>query len=661
MAIVRFTVTKKIVFGLAAIAVIGIAAMLVIYAGLNAVGQAVHKLAVEEQPFNAAAYEMEVNVNGIGFALMKYLTSRNPQYRAWVEEDHSDFKNYHATYLQLTKTERERELAARVGVLYADYSALADVLMRTRDQQEAQFTKVSMNIERIDRIIDDHLQPAASAQKAWNADRFANALSAANLEADIAELGFWVASYHGAAKTAQSKALIYAKLKEFGEGLLHFKGLGLSAEEERLANVVSVLFEQTAEAINTVVALEDLIVKHRQEFIDRRVAMDQLFDDQIQPLAMLGLSLPREQADEAAHQVLRTMRYLIPAFLFSAALVGFLFIRFIILPLNALQRGTEAISSGDLTYRIAPGKNDEFGDLATRFNRMVEELESTTVSRVRLLESEKKLQQSVADLRHEIGERERAEQERRRLEADLRRNEAMSEMGALTAGVAHEVRNPLFGISSTLDAMEVRFSNLTELQPYLEVLRREVDRVSNLMGDLLEYGKATALELVPCPIEEPIAQAAAACIPIAESAGVTTDYRAQSHGMALVLVDRARLVQVFQNLLDNAIRYSPPGGVVTIVTRAVDDAGTSWIECEIADRGPGFGLEDLPHVFEPFFTRRHGGTGLGLSIVRRIVEAHGGSIVAANGAQGGAIMTVRLAVAPTMASVAHGRTADGSQ
>jgi signal transduction histidine kinase len=70
--------------------------------------------------------------------------------------------------------------------------------------------------------------------------------------------------------------------------------------------------------------------------------------------------------------------------------------------------------------------------------------------------------------------------------------------------------------------------------------------------------------------------------------------------------------------------------------------GQRWIECVVADSGPGFRAEDLPHVFDPFFTRRHGGTGLGLSIVHQIAQEHGGEIVAANRPQGGAAMTVRL-------------------
>jgi len=351
---------------------------------------------------------------------------------------------------------------------------------------------------------------------------------------------------------------------------------------------------------------------------------------------------------------------LIPGFLLSAGFVGVLFIRSITRPLNQLKMGTDVIGLGDFAYRIPRATDDEFGDLAYRFNQMSEQLESTTVSKGLLLESEAKLQQTVTDLRHEIGERERAEQERARLAADLRRSETMSAMGALTAGVAHEVRNPLFGISSTLDAMEARFRSVTEFQRYVDVLHREVNRMNKLMGDLLEYGKPTALELVSGAVRELIAQAVNACIPLAENMGVVVTQHTRSD-IPPVLTDRRRLVQVFQNLLENAIHYSPRGGRVTIAAEAVVNVGTTWIECVVRDSGPGFKLEDLPHVFEPFFTRRGGGTGLGLSIVQRIVEAHGGFIVAANRVEGGAVVIVRLPAAPRSARAAPTSVVDVPQ
>jgi signal transduction histidine kinase len=119
-------------------------------------------------------------------------------------------------------------------------------------------------------------------------------------------------------------------------------------------------------------------------------------------------------------------------------------------------------------------------------------------------------------------------------------------------------------------------------------------------------------------------------------------------------MDRGRIVQVFRNLLENSLQHAPQGGRVEVEAGPTVDAGLAWALCRVTDSGPGFSPEDLPRVFEPFFTRRRDGTGLGLSIVQRIVEQHGGRISAGNLPQGGAVMEVRLPVAPAAPRQAPG-------
>ncbi len=295
-------------------------------------------------------------------------------------------------------------------------------------------------------------------------------------------------------------------------------------------------------------------------------------------------------------------------------------------------------------YRLVPTGRDEFTELAQHFNQMVAQLEMTTVSKGLLEASEQKLRETVGDLRHEIAERQRAEEEQARLQASLRRSETMAAMGSLVAGVAHEVRNPLFGISSTLDAFEARFGAREEFQRYLTVLRGELRRLTELTRELLEYGRPPSLELSPGKIEEAIGAAVEVCAPLARRLNIRIAERV-SEGLPPVLRDQRRLLQVFQNLLENAVHHSPTGGLVAVEAAEVCEDGKAWIDCVIKDSGPGFRPEDLPLIFEPFFTRRRGGTGLGLSIVQRIVEEHHGTITAGNRPEGGAVVTVRLPVA----------------
>ncbi len=228
-----------------------------------------------------------------------------------------------------------------------------------------------------------------------------------------------------------------------------------------------------------------------------------------------------------------------------------------------------------------------------------------------------------------------------RLQESLRRSETMSAMGTLVAGVAHEVRNPLFSLSATLDAFEARFGERGEYRRHINVLRGEVNRLNHLMGELLEYGRPHRLELVKDSIEGVIAQAVISCNALADRMKVRIDNCVEGR-MERVMMDRKRMVQVFQNLIENAIQHSTAGGGVRIEAREESRNGQVWIMCEVSDEGPGFDEADLARVFEPFYTKRRGGTGLGLSIVHRIVEEHGGEIAAGNRAEGGARVEVRL-------------------
>ena len=228
-----------------------------------------------------------------------------------------------------------------------------------------------------------------------------------------------------------------------------------------------------------------------------------------------------------------------------------------------------------------------------------------------------------------------------RLEESLRRKETMSAMGALVAGVAHEVRNPLFGISSTLDAFEARFGRGEQFQRYLQTLRGQVDRLGELMNDLLEYGRPLAAELHPVHVDELIAQAVHACESLMRKNGVGVSIEAPTD-LPRALADRKRLVQVFQNIVDNAVRHSPAGGRVVVSASLESRGAERMLRCEIRDQGPGFEDADLPRVFEPFFTKRRGGTGLGLSIVQRIVDQHGGRLLARNHEGGGGSVVVLL-------------------
>ncbi|MEW6272458.1 MAG: PAS domain S-box protein, partial [Thermodesulfobacteriota bacterium] len=240
----------------------------------------------------------------------------------------------------------------------------------------------------------------------------------------------------------------------------------------------------------------------------------------------------------------------------------------------------------------------------------------------------------------DLTEAKRAAERLAQLQQQLRRNEVMATIGSLVAGFAHEARNPLFGISAVLDAFTARFGDREEYGEHLALLRRDVKRLNDLMHDLLEFGRPTA-ELHVGSLRPVVEDAVAQCGTLSRQSGVALEADLPQDELRVRMNDR--LVRAFQNVLQNAIQFSPGGSTVRIETEVVAGGnGDRVVECRFRDSGPGLRPDDLPRLFEPFFTRRAGGTGLGLAIVQRIVEEHGGTVAAMNQPAGGALICVRL-------------------
>jgi PAS domain S-box-containing protein len=227
------------------------------------------------------------------------------------------------------------------------------------------------------------------------------------------------------------------------------------------------------------------------------------------------------------------------------------------------------------------------------------------------------------------------------LQEQLRQARVMEAMGSLVAGVAHEVRNPLFSITATLDAIESTLGQRPELVEHATLLRSQAGRLTQLTRDLLDYGRPSALQRTPTDLGGVVRRAARACATLARQRKVSVEERIAADLPRLEL-DGARMEQALENLVTNALQHAPSGSLVSLTAECCALEGEPWVRCLVEDGGPGLAPEHLGRVFEPFFTRRKGGTGLGLSIVRRMVEAHGGRVTVENRDGGGARFTVWL-------------------
>lgn len=224
------------------------------------------------------------------------------------------------------------------------------------------------------------------------------------------------------------------------------------------------------------------------------------------------------------------------------------------------------------------------------------------------------------------------------LQSRLEQQRQMAAMGALVAGVAHEVRNPLFAISATVDAMEQTAG--PELREYFEVLREEIDRMTTLMQDLLAYGRPAAPVFSDVPIAQIVDMAVRACGALATRQRV--QIVAGNPVSLTVVADRDRLSRAIENVVMNAVQHSAPDSRVTISVTSNRQKKARIAHITVRDEGRGFTSEDLPRVFEPFFSRRKGGTGLGLALVHQIVTEHAGQVTAANAEGGGAEVVISI-------------------
>lgn len=222
---------------------------------------------------------------------------------------------------------------------------------------------------------------------------------------------------------------------------------------------------------------------------------------------------------------------------------------------------------------------------------------------------------------------------RRELEEDLKRADRLATLGTFAAGLAHEIRNPLGGIKGAAQLLRRALDRDPSLLEYTDIMIREVDRVNQLIEQLLDLCRPARLNLAPINIHEILEAVLLLEVETARERNVTVRKRFDP-SLPPIRGDRAQLTQVFLNLVKNAFQAMEQTGALTITTRVETDfhikeqgkRRDQFIWIDIEDQGAGIKEEDLPQIFSPFFTTKNNGTGLGLAVCYHIIKEHGGLI-----------------------------------
>ncbi|MBI4247744.1 MAG: PAS domain-containing protein [Candidatus Rokubacteria bacterium] len=245
----------------------------------------------------------------------------------------------------------------------------------------------------------------------------------------------------------------------------------------------------------------------------------------------------------------------------------------------------------------------------------------------------------------------------RQLEAEVRRGETLAAAGRMAVGVAHEIRNPLGAIRGAVQLLARELGALGDgarLQEYTDVMLKEVDRVNRIIETLLDLGRPVQLRRVPLNLHQLLERVALLHEEDARARAVTF-VRRYDPSLPAIMGDEDRLVQVFHNLVGNAMDAMKQGGRLTLSTRVSlnplygkMDTGSgprTMVEAQVADEGQGIPAAARGKIFDPFFTTKERGLGLGLALCHRILEEHLGAIQVDSTEGKGTVVTCFLPIA----------------
>jgi two-component system NtrC family sensor kinase len=360
-------------------------------------------------------------------------------------------------------------------------------------------------------------------------------------------------------------------------------------------------------------------------------------------LGVVDVSYSLEEVDASQSLHMRYLLVLSVVFiLFVSLSVGYLLKRLIYRPLKDLEAGVHRISAGNLGELIAVRSADEFGQVAGTFNGMS----------LALNESRQAVQALVESLETKVEERTR---ELLLARAEVAQGEKLAAVGVLSAGIAHELNNPLTGVLTFTSLMRKKVKDGTEDADDLDLVIRETKRCASIIRRLLDFAR----EKVPVKgffdanglivdtvrfVERPASL---------QQIDITTELQAD---LPQVWGDADLIKQVVMNLLMNAQQAIDTDGHIVVQTCLIqgthaaesDKLAAPMVEIAVRDNGCGIPQSNLQRIFDPFFTSKEvgKGTGLGLSVSYGIVKAHGGRISVESSLGEGSVFRVLLPVTP---------------
>jgi signal transduction histidine kinase len=348
-----------------------------------------------------------------------------------------------------------------------------------------------------------------------------------------------------------------------------------------------------------------------------------------EPVGVLAVALPSNfiVTTEATSRNLFSLIFSLGTV--AVIVVGYLLSQSVARPILRVRDVSLAVASGDLGQKTGIDRKDEIGQLAAVFDLMTFRLRRRTAQAARLtaetIERNKEL--AEANTRLQVAQQQ------------LVQSEKLASVGQLTAGIVHDVKNPLGVIKGLAEEVEEQVGSDKEVVSQLKLIRDSAVRANTIVSDLLKFARQSNPELSYQNICATVETSARLTDYLARKAGVKVSTELPSSGV-MAFYDAQLIEQVLINLIQNAIQAMPKGGSLRLKVIQKED----WVETSVQDTGTGIKKENLSRIFDPFFTTKPPGegTGLGLSVSYGIVAQHGGEILVDSKVGKGTTFTIRL-------------------
>ena len=227
----------------------------------------------------------------------------------------------------------------------------------------------------------------------------------------------------------------------------------------------------------------------------------------------------------------------------------------------------------------------------------------------------------------------------RQLEQEVARSRHLNAIGSLAAGVAHEIRNPLSSIKGFAVYFKQRLSGNQEDEETADIMIAETERLNRVISQLIEFARPLTLKKEPTNLTDLVRHTIRLVEAEARKSAVEIDVKADED-LPQADMDPDKIKQVLLNIFLNALAAMPTGGRLSIELAAQKE----WMDVTVSDTGEGIKEEDLPRIYDPYFTSKPAGTGLGLAVVQKIMDAHGGLVQMESKAGSGTKVTLRFSL-----------------